>query len=172
MRIRYLGAGARNVRNRRANGTRTTAMWLRLASAAPFALLCAVGCGGDDRLEVSPVRGQVVYQGRGVPNATVIFYPVGEAAEKLKKMRPYAYADESGRFELKTYVTADGAPPGEYEVSIIAVSGADRESDPSSQMNSPKLPRALVQKYANQKTSGIRVTVKPGENGLEPFVLN
>ncbi len=149
----------------------------RVGKIAPFLVIAALavawiaGCRGEDRLAVNPVHGQVVYNGRGVSNATVIFHPLGEAAEKLQKMRPYAYADQDGRFELKTYVTGDGAPPGEYEVGIIAVAGSDRDSAPDPQSNSRTLPRDLVHKYANHETSGIKITVEPGENDLEPFVL-
>jgi hypothetical protein len=142
----------------------------RLRLIGILALICSLGCRGEDRIVVSPVRGQVIYNGHGVPNATIIFHPLGVAAEKLKKMRPYAYADENGRFELKTYVTGDGAPPGEYEVGIIAGSGSDRDAGPSK--TGQPLPRNLMTKYANQKTSGIKVTVQAGENNLEPFVLN
>ena len=53
----------------------------------------------------------------------MIFHPQEDADEKAKKMRPFAYADGEGNFELKTYVDGDGAPPGTYRVSIIAASG-------------------------------------------------
>jgi hypothetical protein len=141
-------------------------------SVAALAAVWVVGCRGENRVAVNPVRGQVLYNGRGVPNATVIFYPLGDAADKLKKMRPYAYADANGCFELKTFVTGDGAPTGEYEVGIITTAGSDRDSAPSPQASSAVLPRELVQKYANQTTSGIKVTVEPGVNELDPFVLN
>ena len=140
--------------------------------AVALAAVCLAGCRGEQRLEVAPVRGQVLYNGRAVPNATVIFHPIGETAEQLQKMRPYDDADADGRFELKTYVTGDGAPPGDYEVAIIAMAGgADRESGTAASGSAPSLPRALVQKYADHKQSGIKVKVVPGENKLEPFEL-
>jgi hypothetical protein len=139
--------------------------------AVCFAFVVAAGCE-EGRLQVNPVHGQVTYKGQGVSNATVIFFPTGPVAEQLKKMRPYAYADQNGRFSLKTYVTGDGAPPGQYRVGIIAVVGSDRESNDGSQRKSAALPRMLVQKYGNHETSGIEVTVEPGENNLEPFELN
>ena len=36
------------------------------------------GCGGDPTPAVAPVRGQVLYNGRPVPNAQVTFHPIGE----------------------------------------------------------------------------------------------
>jgi hypothetical protein len=139
-----------------------------------FVLVAILGCGGcgdGGRLEVNPVRGQVTYRGQGVPNATVVLHPLGRAAEQLQKMRPYAYADDQGRFEIKTYVTGDGAPPGEYEVAIIAAASGDRD-DPQAASRGIGLPMPVVQKYANQKTSGIKIRVEPGPNELDPFVLN
>jgi hypothetical protein len=136
-----------------------------------LASMVVSGCK-EGRLDVNPVHGQVTYKGQGIPNATVIFYPTGPVAEQLKKMRPYAYADNDGRFSLKTYVTGDGAPAGDYRVGVIAVMGSDRESAKGSPTKLVALPRLLVQKYANQETSGIEVTVEPGENNLKPFELN
>jgi len=120
-----------------------------------------------------------MYQGQGVPDATVIFFPASEAAEKAKKLRPFAYADGDGNFEIKTYVEGDGAPLGKYRVSIIAVSrGApsNRGKDaPANDANSAakvvSIPMEVTKKYGNVETSGIEVTVHEGENNLEPFVL-
>lgn len=142
-------------------------------------LISFSGCWGKDRLDVSPVRGQVVYNGSGVPQATVIFFPVDPADEAAQKMRPYAYADGAGQFEIKTYVIGDGAPPGKYRVSIIAPSGPpprgskDRPAgeETSVPATAVRIPPAIVRKYGNVDTAGIEVNVQEGENNLEPFVL-
>lgn len=141
-------------------------------------VLLAGGCG-DGRFEVSPVRGRVVYKGQGVPMAVVIFHPSEDAPEQARKMRPFAYGDVDGNFELKTYVDGDGAPPGEYRVSIIARSvgpsrGPRKDAPVAEQaaVAAPiRIPPAVSQKYSNVDTSGIKVTVQEGENNLEPFVL-
>jgi hypothetical protein len=138
-------------------------------------LVFSSGCKGKDRLDVSPVRGQVVYSGKGVPNATVIFHPVDPADERAAKMRPFAYADGEGRFEVKTYVTGDGAPPGKYRVSIIAPADGlptRRKGQPTEASGSPvRIPPAIIQKYRNVDTAGIEVEIHEGENNLEPFEL-
>ena len=47
---------------------------------------------------------------------------VGDTVESLGKMRPFAYGQPDGRFEIKTYVEGDGAPPGKYRlVSILTL---------------------------------------------------
>ena len=131
-------------------------------------------------MPVNPVRGRVEYQGRGVPGAVVIFHPQEDADEKAKKMRPFAYADGEGNFELKTYVDGDGAPPGKYRVSIIAASGGPAvergaEASAAGQTSSPvagvRIPPQITQKYRSVDSSGIQVTIHDGENNLEPFAL-
>jgi hypothetical protein len=142
-------------------------------------LLTAVGCGRESRLDVAPVRGRVTFSGQGVPKATVIFFPAEDAAGKAKKMRPFAYADGQGNFELKTYVDGDGAPPGKYRVSIIAVSstssGRPGKDAPAGEESAPAaaivIPMEVSRKYGNVETSGIEVTVHEGENNLPPFEL-
>ena len=142
-------------------------------------LMSAGGCGGKSRLSVSPVRGRVMHGGQGVPNAIVVFFPADDADEKAKKMRPYAYADGQGNFELKTYTEGDGAPPGKYRVSIMTVSARgskgtkDRRAGEAevSSGSAVGVPAEIAKKYGNVDTAGIQVTVEDGENNLEPFVL-
>lgn len=137
------------------------------------------GCNRKSRLSVSPVKGRVTYRGQGVPNAIVTFFVSGDASEQAKKMRPFAYADTQGNFEIKTYRDGDGAPPGKYRVSVIAPGssvgsgGKDRPAGeaaavPASAVN---IPPDIAKKYGNVDTAGIEVTVQEGENNLPPFEL-
>jgi hypothetical protein len=149
------------------------------ASLGGLLLLAMAGGCGDRRLDVAPVRGKVVYRGTGIPRAVVIFHPDEEAVEKARRMRPFAYTDEQGNFQLKTYVDGDGAPPGDYRVSIVARSTAPgnrprqdaRETEKATTGRAINIPAEVSKKYANVETSGIAVTVHEGENTLEPFVL-
>jgi hypothetical protein len=140
----------------------------------------ASGCGGKDRLPVAPVQGRVIYQGQGVPNATVVFFPVGDAAERVGKMRPFADTDGEGRFTLKTYVAGDGVPPGDYQVCVVILAGGDRrggerkdasDDDEASATPRPNVLLSIRKKYASVETSGITLTIHEGENNLDPFVL-
>jgi hypothetical protein len=146
---------------------------------ASFFLALTSGCSGDGRLDVAPVRGKVVYQGVGVPKASVIFFPGDDIAEHGRKLRPFADSDAQGNFVLKTYIDGDGAPPGKYRVCIIAAasgpsgkSSKDRRAgEESSSKSTVAIPQAVVNKYRNVDTAGIEVIVHEGENNLEPFVL-
>jgi hypothetical protein len=153
----------------------------RMAAMPLLIFAVSIGCSRSDRLEVAPVRGRVEYQGQGVPNATVIFHPQNDVSEKAQKMRPFAYADGDGNFQLKTYVDNDGAPLGTYRVSIIAGAGKTEDERgaappeagqaPAPPARGPRVPPEIAQKYRNVDTAGIQVTVKEGENILEPFAL-
>lgn len=147
-------------------------MWSNLKSRlrcyVTLSALLAVlfGCEQKTRLEVAPVSGRVEYQGQGVPRATVIFHPTGDAVEGAKRLRPFGYADDDGNFKMKTYVTDDGAPPGKYQVTIIAASAPSTNSGPSKDgpavettpaTAGPSIPPAVSAKYGNVETSGITV---------------
>lgn len=147
--------------------------------AALLAVVTSFGCGGKQRLPVSPVHGQVLYQERGIAGATIIFHPMENVAEAAQKMRPYAYADADGRFQLKTYSEGDGVPSGDYRVSI-AFAGAGTESRrddgnatgaPGSTKAAMSIPLEVRKKYSNVETAGIKVTILDGQNELEPFNL-
>ncbi len=144
-------------------------------------ILSATGCKKKTRLTVSPVHGRVTYNGQGVPRATVIFQPVADASEGAKKLRPFGDTDDQGKFEMKTYVRGDGAPPGKYRVSIIGIgsfstggAGKDKpggEPENASPVVNLNIPSAAAKKYGEADTSGIEVTVQEGENNLPPFEL-
>lgn len=142
-------------------------------------VISATGCRGKSRLQVAPVHGKVTYKGQGVPRATVILSPVGETSDTVKRLRPFGYSDDQGDFELKTYVSGDGAPPGKYRVGIVAQSSAvptkrgkeDPATMPVSTAPSVNIPADVITKYGNPDTSGIEITVVDGENNLPPFTL-
>lgn len=143
------------------------------------AIVSLCGCGSKQRLQVAPVRGQVLYDGHGVAGATVIFHPQGNVPEEAKKMRPYAFADAEGRFELKTYVDGDGVPPGDYRVSIaFAGAGAPSGRDDGASGGpagatrpAAPIPLSVRTKFSNVDTAGISLTIHEGQNELDPIVL-
>jgi hypothetical protein len=147
---------------------------------AMICLASTTGCGKEARVKVAPVRGRVIYRGQGVPKAAVIFFPGEDVVEKAKKMRPFAYTDAQGNFELETYADGDGAPLGAYRVSIVAVSNTtapkfqkDRRPGEASTISAPPIaiPSEVTKKYGSVDSSGIQVTVHDGENNLDPFAL-
>lgn len=179
--MRWVHEHATAISRKMANVTRDS---LDIHKAYVFVLIggviviSATGCRGKSRLPVAPVHGRVTYKGQGVPRANIIFFPADEIADTVKRLRPFGYTDDQGNFELKTYVSGDGAPFGKYRVIIIAPAngGAAKrgKEDPINMVSAApgvNIPPAIVNKYKAADTSGIEVTVVEGENNLPPFAL-
>jgi hypothetical protein len=134
---------------------------LAIASGCAMLLLVCTSCNKDGRIPVYPVEGQVLFQGKPTPNAMISLHPLQK--HEPDNVHPLGYADQEGKFSLTTYETNDGAPAGDYEVSIIWFKQVEERT--------AEQPNLLPAKYADPKTSGLRVTVKEGTNTLKPFEL-
>jgi hypothetical protein len=85
----------------------------------PLALLAAAaGCSKKSapQLPVHPVTGQVVVNGQPAAGAMVVFHPKDQAAGLPT---PNAVVDKQGNYTLSTYAASDGAPAGEYVVTVV-----------------------------------------------------
>ena len=83
-----------------------------------LALLVGSGasCSSGDCVRLYSVRGQVLYKNRPVVRAMVVFHPLeGRSARDPK---PIAYTDDEGRFSMTTDRPGDGAPAGEYAITV------------------------------------------------------
>ncbi|OWK34997.1 hypothetical protein FRUB_09839 [Fimbriiglobus ruber] len=120
------------------------------------------GCERVNRLKVYPVRGEVTVDGKPAAGARIFFHPEANLADP-RALRPIAIVEADGSFRLTTYLANDGAPAGEYVVTVTwpTKAGADEE------ISGDRLKYA----YADAKKSKLRVTVKAGNNDLEPFRL-
>jgi hypothetical protein len=133
-----------------------------LKPLALFSLVLVLPACGPSRKSVYPVKGRVVDSaGNPLVGATVIFHPVAPDPEDPTK--PAAHVDEKGTFELTTYVEGDGAPAGEYAVTILLVPPKKGPLD-------TQAPDRLKGKYANPKDSKIRVTVEKKELNEVPEI--
>ena len=136
--------------------------WRRLlwpAVAVAAALLPS--CERNTRKPVFPVRGQVLVDGAPAAGATVFFYPVETDPDALA---PYGVTDADGSFTLTTYLTFDGAPAGEYVVTV-------RWPGPPKRGEDGQGPDRLQGRYGDPKTSTLRATVEKKPNELQPFKL-
>ena len=132
--------------------------------------LATASCGSD-RESVYPVKGQVLLDGRPAENASVVLHPQG-GSEQLERLRPHGRTDSEGCFQLTTYVAGDGAPAGEYKVTVTCP-GPAPEMDPDHP--DPEMaimgPDRLNGRYRDAGVSPLRVTVVKGTNNLKPFDL-
>jgi hypothetical protein len=123
-----------------------------------------VSCGGAARKPVYPVHGQV-FVGKDQPasGALVVFHHLGD--DDLNK--PRAYVEEDGSFSLTTYAKGDGAPEGEYVVTI------EWRPPSANPFGSKKLEAdKLKGRYSDPKKSSLRCRIeKTKENVLEPILL-
>src|SRR5438270_3154183 len=83
---------------------------------ALVALLCC-SCGkSNGRKPVFPVQGKVLFEGKPLPHAFLVFHPVDQTGTQAT--RAVATAEDDGTFAPTTYEAADGAPAGEYAVTV------------------------------------------------------
>jgi hypothetical protein len=142
---------------------------LRTVTILPALLLAVLGmsCATDGKRPVFPVRGQVLFENKPTPGALVILHPLNDPDPRAP--RPVARVGADGRFSPTTYSADDGAPAGEYAVTVAWVKETDNQNAPREEQ---KQPRNLVpDHYGKPETSGLRVQIKEGHNDLAPFRL-
>jgi hypothetical protein len=126
-----------------------------------------MGCSKGDQQAVHPVRGHIEYDGKPVPHAFVVLHPVRVAGKEFPK--PRAKVAEDGSFVVETYAAKDGAPVGEYLVTVewflSSAKAGEGESDDLPARN------YLPQRYAKAETSGLRVSVQAGKNEIPKIQL-
>ncbi|MEZ6098236.1 MAG: hypothetical protein R3E01_04625 [Pirellulaceae bacterium] len=138
-------------------------------SAFVLATLAACGSCGDGRLACYPVSGSVTYRGQPAAGARMIFHPIGGSSE-LQCQRPVATVQEDGSFAVTTFFKSDGAPVGEYTVTIIWVH--NRQLADGEDLRGGRASRNLLpNKYSSPETSDLRATVRKGTNVLTTFEL-
>jgi hypothetical protein len=150
-------------------------------------LLALLGCSGGASKDTNlpktyPVSGTITRNGAPVADASVLFQLVGGSRSAT------GMTDASGKYTLSTFTSNDGAPAGEYKVSVSklgtsaaagpaagelrAASDDPNYSGPKDTGGAAAAPKnELPPQYANAETSGLKATVKEtGENKFD-FVL-
>jgi hypothetical protein len=139
-------------------------------AVATFGLILLAGCGGppEGRVAAYPVQGKVTFKGRPLAGALVTFRPAkGTASGDLPGAT--GRTDEEGVFRLSTYGADDGAPAGDFLVSVSAAPASRIESGLLETKAKPR-PDPLNGRYSNHERSGLKAHVKPGEN--EPLIFD
>ena len=134
-------------------------MSLALASLAFTALACS-SCNRGKTLY--PVRAQVFFEGQPATGALVVLHPVDDPSPAA--VRPSGYVDADGRLKLMSYYTAtrttgDGAPAGEYIVTIAWLPADVKEY--LSKHPKAELPDKLQGRYSQPDSSTLRAKVLP-----------
>jgi hypothetical protein len=139
---------------------------LTLVAAAACA---AAGCG-NGRKPVFPVQGTVAdADGKPIAGATVFFCPVENVLDNRHK--PGGFSDTEGRFTLTTYDNGDGAPAGEYVVTVEwRVPGGD-----TPRKKAQPYPDRLKGKFCDPANSPLKATIVKGPNVVDlklPTAIN
>lgn len=135
--------------------------------AAPLALVAAViavGCG-PSRPPTGQVTGRVTLDGRPLARGTLCF--------EARGVRPATARIENGRIvAATTFTEGDGLPVGRLAVAVFA--REERDAEPAADPGEARFAAAsmagrslLPRRYNDPATSGLMVTISPGENTLE-----
>jgi hypothetical protein len=129
-----------------------------VALAALVLLGAATGCGG--KKAVYPVHGMVL-DGKNKPakGTVVVFHPANGAPGD----KPVGRVDDKGEFVLTTYQNADGAPAGDYVVTITRPAAKRTPLD----RDGGDLLRG---RYGDPATSKITFTVQKGAENEVPKI--
>jgi len=142
----------------------------RIGSLVLLALAClsfVLPSCGNGRKKVYPVHGQVFAKNQEpAAGAFVIFHPVN--ADDSDPNKPSAYVEDDGSFRLTTYKEGDGAPAGEYVVTIEWKPRIKSAFDPNRHGKD-----RLDGRYSNVANSRIRFTIeRKKDKELPPIHLN
>lgn len=127
--------------------------WRRTALGLALAAGFIAGCGGPSRLPVYPARGQLTIGGKPAAGVFVALHPTPDPGQDA--MRPFATTREDGTFTLTTYEVEDGAPAGEYVVTLLY----EPSNSPLMKKKPPRPPR-IDDVYLSATTSKLRATVR------------
>src|SRR4051794_41077394 len=81
-----------------------------------------LGCGSSNELKhpsTVPTKIEVFYQQKPLVGARVVLHPVQEPdPESIRRYRPHGVVQEDGSASLTSFITDDGAPAGDYIVTL------------------------------------------------------
>ncbi len=128
----------------------------RFAGLALVAALC--GCGAKERLH--PVEGKLFIGGQPAANAKIAFHPLGGSAPRA--LIPVGVTRPDGSYSLMCRAPGDGAPAGEYVVTLIWPDVALVQDECVEEVAHDR----LKGRYADAAKSPLRATVAPGRNDI------
>lgn len=130
------------------------------AVAVLIAVAAASGCGSNEP-KLHPASGKILIDNTPPEHATVVFHPASGGDPDRPK--PHGKVAADGTFTLTTYAAGDGAPAGDYLVTVeLWLTTGRGDEGPKSR---------LPTKFAKPETSGLKATIAEGPNELQTFVL-
>jgi hypothetical protein len=130
----------------------STMRWDRLSRLALLLVIpfWMAACGGSDKVDTVPAKGEVTYKGQPLGKGQIQLLPDnGPAAVGLI---------ENGKFVLGTNADGDGAPPGKYRVTVFSYKEIKNRFGETTSKS------VIPNRYANPDTSGLVVEIPEGGN--------
>jgi hypothetical protein len=81
-----------------------------------------------DAARTFPVKGKIMVDGKPAPERAV-WVTLHAKGESPLKFNPRGSTNEKGEFEITTYIAGDGAPPGDYDITIEHLTLSVRDKD-------------------------------------------
>jgi hypothetical protein len=131
--------------------------------------IIVVGCSKDDgRIDVYPTSGKVLVNGQAAHGARVVYYPKVAEADGLRMPTPAATTDSAGVYHLESYDSQDGAPAGEYIVTVVWPEPPPPNAEA---LGVYEQKDRLQERFADPAKSGLTATVPEGGGELPPLEL-
>ncbi len=140
-----------------------------LAAACSLVAIATLGCSQPDDGKVArvPVQGTVLVKGAPAAGARIVFYPKDDSLKGAGMPTPGGTTEEDGTFQLTSFEPGDGAPVGDYKVTIVW-----REEIPEGESLDTFQPKdRLSGRYASAEKSGLEITVPEGGGTLPPIEI-
>jgi hypothetical protein len=129
--------------------------------------LFVAACSSNDYGEQQPypTTGQLLINGKPEKDVLVVFHLDGyqnTGDPKIRTIVPQGWTDAEGKFVLSTFGNADGAPAGDYHVTVRW---------PVTRKGFGMGPDALGEKFSDPKTSTLTAHLDKKKNEVPPFQI-
>ena len=139
-----------------------TRLFRSVGACAVAAVAVVLSSCGDGRVTVYPVQGQVVDEkGKPAAGALVMFHPVSPPGGNVEAVA--GTADANGVYRLTTYTAGDGAPAGQYVVTVCWY-------EPKKSPFGPPPKDLLCGKYASREASPFKFAVEAKSDNEMPII--
>ena len=152
-------------------------MWISTKPHFLHLFFCTMilGCGEESSFKstvpVFPASGKIIHLGKPLAGVILIFH----STDVNQKIKSQATTDNDGKFVATTFKTADGAPEGDYTITIVVPSNesdSSREDAATEGQFRKEGPVRFPSKYQNPATSPLKVKVTKNQPDLGILEIN
>lgn len=127
-------------------------------------MVLLASCAQEGHPPLHPVHGQAFFHKKPATEAVIVLRPVSPGP--LQNTLPHGTVGPDGSFQIETYMANDGAPVGEY---IVTVTWPHTRTEPTGDLVTID---RLKGRFADPAQSRWKIVVQEGSNTLETFQLD